>query len=77
MTIKDKIILLFKTEKELSVKEITNKLSVSKQMIHLVLNKLIEKKQIQKLGRPPKTIYRILHKKKNNTIYNTKNNQRK
>lgn len=60
MKIKDQIIKLFETEKELTVKEITNKLSVSKQMVHLVLNKLVEKKYIQKLGRVPKTIYQIL-----------------
>jgi ferritin-like metal-binding protein YciE len=69
MTIKEKIIQLFETEKELTVKEITNKLSASKQMVHLILKKLVEKKQVQKLGRTPKTIYRIIEISKN--IINT------
>lgn len=59
MKIKEKIISLFETKKELSVSEITNTLFVSKQMVHLVLNKLLEVGFVEKFGRTPKTIYKL------------------
>ncbi len=59
MKIKEKIINLFDVKKELSVIEIVNELSVSKQMTHLVLNNLLEIDFIQKIGSTPKTIYRL------------------
>lgn len=59
MKIKEKIISLFETKKELSVSEITNTLFVSKQMVHLVLNKLLEIGFVEKFGRTPKTIYKL------------------
>ncbi len=58
MTTKERILDLFTTQAELSVKEIADKLLISKQMIHLVLNDLLEKRLIIKLGRTPKTVYR-------------------
>ncbi|WP_310555299.1 hypothetical protein [Flavobacterium sp.] len=58
MKIKEKIIKLFDLEKELSVTEIVNELSVSKQMVHLILNSLVEIEYIEKIGSTPKTIYR-------------------
>lgn len=60
MNAKENIIELFKSDKELSVKEITERLEVSKQTVHIVLNQLIEEKQVEKLGRAPKTIYRLI-----------------
>ncbi|MCP4460014.1 MAG: hypothetical protein GY816_18625 [Cytophagales bacterium] len=60
MGIKQNVISLFEEEKELSVKEITDILNVSKQMIHLVVKSLIAENYIEKLGRTPKTIYRLL-----------------
>lgn len=60
MFIKDKIIKLFNTHNELSVKEIVDKLQVSKQMVHLLLKKLISENEVEKFGRTPKTIYRII-----------------
>ncbi len=68
MTIKDKIIQLFDLKKELSVTEIVNELSVSKQMVHSVLNKLVESGYIEKFGSVPKTIYKLVSSKTN--IYN-------
>ena len=62
MTVQEKIIILFNQEHELTAKEISTKLLVSKQMVHLVLKKLTEKKLIEKLGRTPKTVYRLSKK---------------
>ena len=59
MTVKEKIILLFEQKKELSVTEIVNEILVSKQMVHLVLNNLVEINFIEKIGRTPKTIYKL------------------
>tara|TARA_R110001592_G_C13171206_1_gene749860 strand:+ start:853 stop:1836 length:984 start_codon:yes stop_codon:yes gene_type:complete len=58
MTIKEKIISAFEKSNELTAKELTHSLGASKQMVHLVLNELVEKQFIEKLGRAPKTIYR-------------------
>lgn len=62
MTVKEKIIALFDEHKELTVAEITNELLVSKQMVHLVLNKMLADKAVEKIGRTPKTIYRKIAK---------------
>lgn len=59
MKVKEKIIQLFEIRKELSVTEIVNEISVSKQMVHLVLNALVENNFIEKIGRTPKTIYKL------------------
>ena len=72
MTNKDKIIELFNKYNELSVKEITNKIDVSKQMVHLILNKLVDDNFIIKQGRTPKTVYKLQQKKdKKETQQNT------
>lgn len=60
MTIRDNIIRLFDQSKELSVKEIADKLQASKQMVHLVMKQLVLEKKVEKLGRTPKTIYRFI-----------------
>jgi phosphoribosylpyrophosphate synthetase len=59
MKIKEKIVLLFEQKKELTVSEIVNELFVSKQMVHLVLNNLLEINFIEKIGSTPKTIYKL------------------
>lgn len=59
MTAKEKIIALFEERKELGVTEIVNELSISKQMIHKVLNALVEIDFLEKMGRTPKTIYKL------------------
>ena len=59
MYAKEKIIQLFEIKKELSVTEIVNETSFSKQMVHLVLNALVENNFIEKIGRTPKTIYKL------------------
>jgi phosphoribosylpyrophosphate synthetase len=58
MNFKNKIEILFEERKELSVVEIVSYLSVSKQYVHKILNQLVENNTIEKIGLPPKTIYR-------------------
>lgn len=60
MKAKDEIIRLFNEIRELSVKEIVSKTSFSKQMVHLVLNKLVEDKILEKLGQTPKKYIGLL-----------------
>lgn len=64
MSVKISILTLFESQKELSVKEITDKLNVSKQMVHLVMKQLVEDGIVEKFGRTPKTIYRFVSLKK-------------
>lgn len=59
MITKDKILVILGASKELSIKEMTQNLEVSKQMIHLAINQLLKEKRIEKLGRSPKTVYRL------------------
>jgi phosphoribosylpyrophosphate synthetase len=58
MSIRERIIQLFQSDPELSIKEIVDKLLISKQMAHIVLNQLLAEGAVEKLGRTPKTIYR-------------------
>jgi len=60
MTAHDKILALFEKDNELTIKEIVDKLGISKQMAHIAINKLIQEDRLERLGRPPKTIYRLL-----------------
>src|SRR5690606_4134653 len=78
MTVKEKIIQLFEERNELSVVEIANELLVSKQMIHLVLNQLMESNEVEKFGKTPKTIYRKLNSqaKEKPIVYNISENQK-
>jgi hypothetical protein len=57
--IKEKILSLFNSQKDLTIKEITDSLLVSKQAVHLAINQLVELNQVTRLGRTPKTIYRL------------------
>lgn len=59
MTVKEKIVTLFTEITEWTVHELTDKLGASKQMVHIALNQLVEEGLLQKLGRTPKTVYRI------------------
>lgn len=60
MRARDRILEMFKDYRELSVKEITDRTSFCKQMIHYTLKQLILAKQIERIGHPPKTIYRLI-----------------
>ena len=68
MSVKTNIIDLFQKSKELTVKELTETLGVSKQMVHIALNQLMDEKLIQKLGRAPKTVYRLLEADKQSFV---------
>lgn len=59
MKIKERILNLFGTQKDLTIKEITDSLLVSKQAVHLAMNQLVESNLVVRLGRTPKTIYRL------------------
>ncbi len=59
MTVEQKILDFFNEINELTVKELVEKTGASKQMVHLVLNRLLQADIVQKMGRTPKTIYRI------------------
>ncbi len=59
MTVQKKILKLFKVNTELTVKELVEKTGASKQMVHLVLAKFLQHDLVQKMGRTPKTIYRL------------------
>lgn len=63
-TVKENIKKLFQENSELTVREIVDKLQVSKQMVHLVLKKMVDDEMLEKLGQPPKTVYRIKQKKR-------------
>lgn len=64
MSAKNRILSLFESNGDLSVKEITDKSLVSKQMVHRVLNDLLQSQAIIKLGRSPRTVYRLTSKDK-------------
>ena len=59
MKIKDRILILLKEKGDLSVKELTDLLEVSKQAIHIAINQLLEEGTIIKFGKVPKSIYRL------------------
>jgi DeoR/GlpR family transcriptional regulator of sugar metabolism len=59
MKIRDKIKKLLQQHGELSVKEMIDLLHVSKQAIHKSITQLLEANEVLKLGKVPKTIYRL------------------
>ncbi|MGC4127996.1 MAG: HTH domain-containing protein [Bergeyella sp.] len=59
MNIKDRIVKFLEENKESSASEIADELMVSRQSVHSVLKKLLEEKQVIKLGSSPRTIYKI------------------
>lgn len=59
MKIRDRILELLRREGDLSVKEMVERLDVSKQAVHIAINQLLEEDLIDKFGRTPKTIYRL------------------
>lgn len=59
MTIKEHIVELLEECNELSVSEIVSKTGASKQMAHIALLQLIVEKSVLKIGKAPKTSYRL------------------
>jgi len=60
MTSYKKILELFDDSNELTIKEIVDRLGISKQMAHITVNRLLQEERLEKLGRPPKSIYRLI-----------------
>jgi hypothetical protein len=60
MTARQKILILFEQSNELTVREIVDRLGISKQMVHLAINRLRAEDRLQKLGSTPKTVYRLI-----------------
>jgi biotin operon repressor len=56
---KEKLLKLLKTNSEISVSEIADNLGISRQMVHRLLNVLQDEGLVHKLGRSPKTFYRL------------------
>lgn len=59
MSIDNQIISYLKINSEGSANELREQIGVSRQMLHRVLNRMIEQGYLQKLGRPPKVFYRL------------------
>jgi hypothetical protein len=59
MYIENQIIEYLKSNQEASVNELQEQIQVSRQMLHRVLNRMLEEGYLQKLGRAPKVFYRI------------------
>jgi len=59
MTVKEQVISLFNKHNELTIRELVDITGASKQMLHLVMKQFVEEKKVIKLGRTPKTIYRL------------------
>jgi hypothetical protein len=60
MSTHHRILQLFQQSNELTVKEIVDRLGISKQMAHLAINRLRQENQVEKLGTAPKTVYRFI-----------------
>jgi phosphoribosylpyrophosphate synthetase len=60
MTVKDHILDLFGEYRELTIKEIIDKIPISKQWAHVIINQLLRAKEIERIGHPPKTVYRLI-----------------
>jgi hypothetical protein len=59
MNIEYQIVIYLKEHFEASPNELFEKIGISRQMLHRVLNKLLQEKTLEKIGRPPKVFYRI------------------
>ncbi|MBX2913662.1 MAG: winged helix-turn-helix transcriptional regulator [Cyclobacteriaceae bacterium] len=59
MTTKEKVLELLQKQGSLSASELADNLDLSRQMVHIALRDLTESRMIQRIGRPPKTVYQI------------------
>jgi len=59
MSLKEQILTILRSDGEQRASDLADLTGVSRQMIHRVLNDLLEDRKIIKLGRPPKTFYAI------------------
>jgi hypothetical protein len=63
MTAKEKIQHLFEDSPDMTIREIVDRLGISKQMAHIAVKEMVEESLLEKLGRAPKTVYRYLPNK--------------
>jgi hypothetical protein len=68
MTVKEQVFSHLEECNELTVKELVLKTGASKQLVHRALHQFTEGKLIQKIGRTPKTSYRLLDQSKSTKI---------
>lgn len=61
MSIENQVIDYIRVHYEASPNDLAANISASRQMLHRVLNKLVENQILEKIGRPPKVYYRIKH----------------
>ncbi len=67
MSVENQIVKYLKEHFEASPREIIDSLSVSKQIVHRVLTKLLTDGFIEKIGRPPRVFYKIKEKPEQRT----------
>ena len=63
MSVEIQIIKYLKAHQEASVTELQEQIQVSRQLLHRVLNRMMEEGFVQKLGRAPKVFYRLAQAK--------------
>src|SRR4051812_46994357 len=73
MSSKNNIFDLFVRNKELTVSEIVDELGISKQTVHIALNRLVDQNKVEKLGRAPKTVYRLREANQLKSVPTTEN----
>ena len=66
---KTQIVDLLKEIGALSVLELTERLGISRQMIHRHLKQLVEDGMVAKIGRPPKVYYNFISEQKSTKMY--------
>jgi len=59
MTSREKVLKFIQERGSLSANELSESLSLSRQMIHKLLRDLVQANKIEKIGRAPKTVYQL------------------
>jgi DNA-binding transcriptional ArsR family regulator len=67
MNIENQIVSYLKEHVEASPNELFEKVGASRQMLHRVLNRLLQENMLEKVGRPPKVFYRIKERTESKT----------
>ncbi len=68
MTTKEKVLDFLKTRGALSAHELALYTELSRQMIHLILRDLTDAGLVQRIGRPPKTVYQLREENESSEI---------
>lgn len=56
---REKLLYLIHIKGEMSASQLSDELSISRQMVHRILNELLEENIVQKIGKAPKTFYKL------------------